>query len=125
MSITDEDYIIFVNLCYQQGLDDAIRTFTKTARFNETELRDLEAEYRRRTTQAEDGYPPKIYALPNREPWYAGPQPNDRFWPALKAELEASGRLPPDELARWCSELKKTTTSKTGSIGSIATRNSV
>lgn len=98
MTVSDLDFEMLVNLAYRHSLDDAIDRMRRSGRYTEDELRELRSDFVRRADSAQNGYPPKIIALPHGEPWYAGPQPEDRYWPALRLNITASGAIPGDQL---------------------------
>lgn len=98
MAVTDIDFELFVDAVYRLGVEQAANNFGASGRYLTEEVDELVAEYRRRADNAQNGYPPKIIAVPQREPWYAGPCPDDRYWPALRQNIETAGRIPPDQI---------------------------
>ena len=93
-----EDVAFFARL---HGLEKALQRLAnhRPASERASWIDEVRAEYVRRTESAKQGFPPKIFALPHQEPWYALPLETDRFWPGTKATLAVS-RIPDDQIQR-------------------------
>ena len=100
MAVNPHDFDILSTFAFRYGREGALAKMRDTGRYTADALDELDAEYQRLAANAQNGYPPRIFAIPGREPWYPGPQDDDRYWPALEANLEASSGIPKDQLAK-------------------------
>lgn len=92
----DDDFAEFTDSVRRWGLEPAHARWAR--RLDEGQAGALRAEYDRRTTLAVEGFPPKIFSLPGRQGWYAGPLEGDQFWPAVRGYLEQHRSLPQDQI---------------------------
>lgn len=92
----DDDFADFVNMVRDRGLDGAVMRWSQVRSADQAAaLRD---EHESRLANAKRGYPPKIFSLPGADGWYVGPVETDKFWPALKAYLEAGTSITDDQI---------------------------
>ncbi|MEU4244881.1 Z1 domain-containing protein [Actinoplanes sp. NPDC026619] len=88
---------MFLDVTYRRSRDVAVETFRK---LHPDVVDEVIAEFDRRTAKVKNGYPPKILAAPGKRDggWYAGPQPNDVFWPPFKRFLLDEKEWPADRV---------------------------
>jgi hypothetical protein len=87
----------FLDVVYRRGRDLAVERFR---RMHPGDADAVIADYDLRIAQVKNGFPPKILAAPGRrdDGWYAGPQPNDSFWPPFEDYLATRKKWPETSL---------------------------
>lgn len=81
----DATFDLFAHSARRYGVGEAEGRMARMG-MEATKLIALRAEYERRISQVEIGYPPLIIAVPH-EPWYAGSLEEDVHWPTLRRYL--------------------------------------
>lgn len=87
----------FLDVVYRRGRDLAVERFRQ---MHPNDAEAVIAEFDRRVAQVKNGYPPKILAAPGSrdDGWYAGPQPNDAFWPPFETLLRTEKGWPKERI---------------------------
>lgn len=88
----DDAWETLVDLARLRGIDTALARLQGMGNSEET-IQQLRARYIEETTRIQTGFPPNIVVAPSGQGWYAGPRPDDRYWPKLLAHHRAEGRL--------------------------------
>ncbi|MFI9836315.1 Z1 domain-containing protein [Nonomuraea sp. NPDC051941] len=80
----DDFAAVFIDWAERYGLDRARERFQRN--FPE-QIDEWVAEYQRLVEGVKIGYPPKILSAPGLKPWYPGPLPHHKRWPAFRRSL--------------------------------------
>lgn len=95
----DQAFEWFARAARRDGPEKASEWFATHTKYSSEDIDRLNAEFQERLERAQVGYPPQIIAPPQREPWYPGPLPDDRYWPALREQL-SGGVIPEDQIEK-------------------------
>lgn len=87
-------YPMFAAWARLKGLESAVEGVTGS--IADDDIAAMKAEYERAVAEIEDGFPFVVTARPEEEWWYAGPLPDDIYWPPTRHRL-ATVKGWPDE----------------------------
>ncbi|MFG6297043.1 MULTISPECIES: Z1 domain-containing protein [Streptomyces] len=82
----DKFAAVFIDWVERFGLDGALAHF-RGGPFPDEQINAWVAEYQSLVEGVKIGYPPKILSAPGLKPWYPGPLPHHKRWPAFRDSL--------------------------------------
>jgi hypothetical protein len=86
VAVDPEDLEMFISHAVRRGADEAERWFLKT--FGAERARTVRAAYELKAQKLRELRDPPILEGAADAPWYLGPEPGDRCWPAIETILK-------------------------------------
>ncbi|WP_433178170.1 Z1 domain-containing protein [Actinoallomurus sp. CA-150999] len=81
----DQFAAVFIDWVERFGLSEALKRFRGVC--TDEQIDEWVEEYERLVEGVKIGYPPKMLSAPGLKPWYPGPLPHDKRWPAFRDSL--------------------------------------
>ncbi|MFF1412824.1 Z1 domain-containing protein [Streptomyces sp. NPDC058289] len=91
----DKFAAVFIDWVERFGLESARQQFGGMC--TSEQIDGWVSEYERLVEGVKIGYPPKMLSAPGLKPWYPGPMPHHKRWPAFRDSLD---RLTPDAVEK-------------------------